>query len=93
MLFIVSFIFRAAVFIREVDILLTVQLLKKISNQRITELQEQNAWLYDRYFNSIEKITETVLEIFADRVFPHLMRDYTYWNISPSKVNIMVNTE
>ncbi|KAH0952729.1 hypothetical protein HN011_009892 [Eciton burchellii] len=76
---------KAAVFIREVDILLTVQLLKKISNQRIAELQEQNAWLYDRYFSSIERITETVLEIFADRVFPHLMRDYTYWNISPSK--------
>jgi len=81
------------VFIREVDILLTVQLLKKISNQRIAELQEQNAWLYDRYFSSIERITETVLEIFADRVFPHLMRDYTYWNISPSKVNIIANAK
>lgn len=71
---------------REVDILLTIELLKKISHQRIAEMQEQNAWLYDRYFSSMEKITETSLEILADRVFPHLTRDYTYWNIPPYKV-------
>ncbi|KAL6264521.1 hypothetical protein P5V15_004628 [Pogonomyrmex californicus] len=76
---------KAAVFIREVDILLTIQLLKKISHQRIMEMQEQNAWLYDRYFSSMEKITETTLEILADRIFPHLTRDYTYWNVSPYK--------
>jgi len=52
------------------------------------EMQEQNAWLYDRYFSSMEKITETTLEILADRVFPHLTRDYTYWNIPSYKVDI-----
>ncbi|KAG5322625.1 EXT2 protein, partial [Pseudoatta argentina] len=76
---------KAAVFIREVDILLTIQLLKKISPQRIMDMQEQNAWLYDRYFSSMEKITETTLEILADRVFPHLTRDYTYWNVPSYK--------
>lgn len=76
---------KAAVFIREVDILLIIQSLKKISAQRIAEMQEQNALLYDRYFSSMGRITETVLEIFADRVFPHLTRDYTYWNVSPYK--------
>ncbi|KYN07271.1 Exostosin-2 [Cyphomyrmex costatus] len=76
---------KAAVFIREVDILLTVQLLKKISPQRIMDMQEQNAWLYNHYFSSMEKITETTLEILADRVFPHLTRDYTYWNVPSYK--------
>ncbi|XP_020283941.1 exostosin-2 isoform X2 [Pseudomyrmex gracilis] len=76
---------KSVVFVREVDILLTIELLKKISRQRIAEMQEQNAWLYDRYFSSMEKITETTLEILADRVFPHLTRDYTYWNIPPYK--------
>lgn len=88
---IISFLFiytRAAVFVREVDILLIIQLLKKISHQRITEMQEQNAWLYERYFSSMEKITETSLELLADRVFPHLTRDYIYWNIPPNKVGI-----
>lgn len=53
------------------------------------EMQEQNAWLYDRYFSSMEKITETTLEILADRVFPYLTRDYSYWNVPSYKVNII----
>lgn len=53
------------------------------------EMQEQNAWLYDRYFSTIEKITETTLEVLTDRVFPHLTQDYTYWNVPHYKVDIM----
>ncbi|KAF3422411.1 hypothetical protein E2986_02534 [Frieseomelitta varia] len=58
---------RAAIFIREVNILSVISVLKKISQQRIIELQEQGAWLYEKYFMSMEKITETTLEILADR--------------------------
>ncbi|CAK9807463.1 Ext2 [Anthophora plagiata] len=58
---------RAAIFVREVNILSVISVLKKISQQRITELQEQGAWLYETYFKSIEKITETTLEILSDR--------------------------
>lgn len=57
------------------------------------EMQEQNAWLYDRYFSSMEKITETTLEILADRVFPYLTRDYSYWNVLSYKVNIITETK
>lgn len=85
------FLFRAAIFIREVDILSVISVLKKISQQRIIELQEQGAWLYEKYFMSMEKITETTLEILADRVFPHLTRDYTFWNIPPHKESITYN--
>lgn len=53
------------------------------------EMQEQNAWLYDRYFSTMEKITETTLEVLTDRVFPHLTRDYTYWNVPSYKVDKM----
>ncbi|XP_076750112.1 exostosin glycosyltransferase sotv [Xylocopa sonorina] len=76
---------RAAIFVREVDILSITSVLKKVSQQRITELQEQDAWLYEKYFKSMEKITETTLEILADRVFSHLTRDYTFWNVPPHK--------
>lgn len=72
---------RAVIFIREVDILSLISVLKKISQERIIELQQQGAWLYERYFKSMEKIIETTLELLADRVFPHLSRDYTFWNI------------
>ncbi|CAK9822085.1 Ext2 [Anthophora retusa] len=56
---------RAAIFVREVNILSVISVLKKVSQQRITELQEQ------------------------DRVFPHLARDYTFWNIPPYKEIIL----
>ncbi|XP_076166476.1 exostosin glycosyltransferase sotv [Ptiloglossa arizonensis] len=76
---------RAAIFIREVDVLSMIPVLKKVSQQRITELQEQGAWLYEKYFKSMQKITVTTLEILADRVFPHLARNYIFWNVPPHK--------
>lgn len=84
----IYYLFRAAIFVREVDILSLTLVLKKISQKRIAELQEQGAWLYEKYFKSMEKITEATLEILADRVFPHLARDYTFWNIPPHKESI-----
>lgn len=72
--------------VREVDILDVVTALKKISPQRVIELREQGAWLYEQYFESMHKITETTLEIMSDRVFTHLARDYNYWNVPPHKV-------
>ncbi|KAG7202832.1 hypothetical protein KM043_009985 [Ampulex compressa] len=78
---------RAAVFVREVDVLSVIPVLKKISPRRIAELHEHGTWLYEKYFKSMEKITETTLEILADRVFPHLARDYKFWNVPPPKGN------
>lgn len=71
---------RAAIFIREVDILFTVNHLKKYSNQRIKELRNHGTWLYKKYFKSIKSITETALDILADRVFPYSAKDYHSWN-------------
>lgn len=65
-----------------------IPVLKKVSQQRITELQEQGAWLYEKYFKSMQKITVTTLEILADRVFPHLARNYIFWNVPPHKESI-----
>lgn len=76
---------RAAIFIREVDVLQVISILKRISQQRIINLQEQGAWLFKRYFKSMQKITDTTLEILADRVFTNIARDYTYWNVPPHK--------
>ncbi|KAK0166479.1 hypothetical protein PV328_004899 [Microctonus aethiopoides] len=72
---------RAAIFIREVDILTTYSTLKSISSKRIEELSQHGTWLWNKYFKSIEKITKTTFEILTDRVFPQLARDYNYWNI------------
>lgn len=77
---------RAAVFVREIDVLQIVTILKKFSPRRIMELKENGEWLYKNYFDSMEKITETTLEILVDRVFPHLARNHNYWNIPGKKV-------
>ncbi|XP_043256356.1 exostosin-2 [Colletes gigas] len=75
---------RAAIFIREVDMLSIISVLKKVSKQRIIELKEQGAWLYKKYFKSMEKIMLTTLEILTDRVFPHLAKNYLFWNDTTS---------
>ncbi|XP_011301425.1 exostosin-2 [Fopius arisanus] len=72
---------RAAVFIREVDILTLTSTLKSISPNRVEELRRQCYWLWRTYFSSMEKITTTMLDILSDRVFPHLSRDYNHWNV------------
>ncbi|KAJ8674013.1 hypothetical protein QAD02_005275 [Eretmocerus hayati] len=79
---------RAVVFIREVDLLFSVNHLKKYSSKRIKELQIQGSWLYKRYFKSIQTITETTLDILADRIFPHSAKNYHYWN-EPEHLNIV----
>ncbi|XP_026684773.1 ufm1-specific protease-like [Diaphorina citri] len=40
-------------------------------------------YLYNRYFSSIADITNTVLDILNQRVFPHLSKPYEHWNIGP----------
>ena len=83
---------RAAVFVREVDILTVVPTLKKISQKRIADMRKNCVWLWDQYFKSMEKITQISLDIIEDRVFPHLARDYGYWNLRPRAVSFKIFT-
>lgn len=51
----------------------------------------QVKWLYEKYFSSIEKITNTVLDIIQDRVYPQWARVYEDWNIPPQEVRHSFN--
>jgi hypothetical protein len=79
--------FRAAVFIREIDIQLSVEILKKYSSQKIHELQNHGAWLYKKYFKSMQLITETTFDIISDRIFPSSAKNYYFWNEPQISVN------
>lgn len=79
---------RAAIFVREADILMVPEILKNVSHNRVVELRDHGTWLYERYFKSIQVITETTLEIMSDRVYPHLARDYNYWNVPQYPGNV-----
>ncbi|XP_014215246.1 exostosin-2-like [Copidosoma floridanum] len=73
-------ILTAAVFIKEDKFLSLINILNSNSPQKIKEYQEHGTWLYKRYFSSTKIITETVLEIMSDRIFPYSSKSYNYWN-------------
>ncbi|XP_063703172.1 exostosin-2 [Culicoides brevitarsis] len=76
----------ASIQIREGDLHSVMSVLKAVSKQKIIELQKHVKFFYDRYFSSLEKITMTVLDELNDRVFPHLAKDYNYWNLPSNSV-------
>lgn len=77
---------RAAIFVME-DFLSTVMdVLEKVSDNRIEEMQSQVRFLYEEYFSSIGAIVRTTLDIIQDRVYPQWGRTYDDWNIPPESV-------
>ncbi|KAI5703393.1 hypothetical protein M8J75_011250 [Diaphorina citri] len=54
-----------------------------IPEAEISSLVDVVRYLYNRYFSSIADITNTVLDILNQRVFPHLSKPYEHWNIGP----------
>lgn len=76
----------ASIIIRENDLHSVMSVLKAVSKQKIIELQRQVKFFYERYFSTIEKITLTALDELNDRVFPHLAKDYNYWNLIQNSI-------
>jgi len=71
----------AAIVIREADLHSIHSVLKAISSARISEMQQQGRFLYEKYFRDLETIVNTMLEELNDRVFPHLALPYNAWNL------------
>lgn len=80
---------RAAVFIMEDYLNTLMSILKRISEDRIVDMQQQIKFLYDRYFSSMKSIVETTFDIVQDRVYPHWGRTYDDWNLRPTEVNCL----
>uniref|UniRef100_A0A8D8PUC0 Exostosin-2 n=1 Tax=Cacopsylla melanoneura TaxID=428564 RepID=A0A8D8PUC0_9HEMI len=72
---------RAAIVIPEAEISSLVEVVKDLSEKHVTELRAQVNYLYWRYFSSVSAMTNTVLDILNQRVFPHLAQPYEHWNI------------
>lgn len=77
----------ASITIHELQLRDIMRTLKAVSPHRIAELRKHGKFFYERYFSSVEKITTTLLDELNDRVFPHLAKDYNYWNLLPNTVN------
>lgn len=66
---------------READLASIEIKLNAISLEKIDELQSQGKWLYDRYFESNDKILHTVVAELNDRIFAYRAKNYFDWNI------------
>lgn len=76
---------KAAIFVMEDYLHTLVNVLKKISNKKIVQMQKTIGFLYSSYFSSMERITLTTLDVLQDRVFAHLSKMYDEWNLLPEE--------
>lgn len=77
----------ASITIREADLHSVITVLRSVSLQKIGELQQQIKYIYERYFKSLDLIVMTMLDHLNDRIFPHLAKDYRYWNLPTAPVS------
>uniref|UniRef100_A0A8C6KTG4 Exostosin glycosyltransferase 1 n=1 Tax=Nothobranchius furzeri TaxID=105023 RepID=A0A8C6KTG4_NOTFU len=56
---------------------------RSIHQDKILSLRQQTQFLWEAYFNSVEKIVLTTLEIIQDRVLEHWSRSSLMWNSLP----------
>ncbi|KAF7257387.1 hypothetical protein EG68_05393 [Paragonimus skrjabini miyazakii] len=74
---------RRALIWADERLLLTLPLmLRRIPDHQILQLRQQIAFLWSTYFQSVESIVFTTLEIIRDRIFHHA-RSRTIWNTPP----------
>lgn len=79
---------RAAVFVMEDYLNTVMDVLKKISEDRLKDMQKQVHFLYQRYFVNMRSIIETTLDVMQSRVYPHQARTYDDWNLRPEEVSL-----
>ncbi|KAI8123883.1 Exostosin-2 [Lucilia cuprina] len=77
--------------IREPDLHLVMERIKRISGDKIEEMKRQGRLLYNNYFNSIRSITMTTLEYLQTRMFPHNERNTKHWNFVDSSNGVALN--
>ncbi|XP_037806952.1 exostosin-2 [Lucilia sericata] len=81
----------ASIRIREPDLHLIMERIKRISVDKIEEMKRQGRLLYNNYFNSIRSITMTTLEYLQTRMFPHNERNTKHWNFVDSSNGVALN--
>ena len=56
-----------------------------ISPDKIFQMRQQGAMLYNLYFSSIDQIIQSTFEIIRERIFPEEKRDSFIWNTNPGE--------
>ena len=72
---------RFSIRFHEDDISSLYEMLSKVSQNRISEMQHQMNFVYNKYFATWKAIINTTLAILNDRIVPHHAKNYKHWNI------------
>ncbi|XP_065367829.1 exostosin-2 [Calliphora vicina] len=81
----------ASIRIREPDLHLIMERIKRLSLDKIEEMKRQGRLLYNNYFNGIRALTLTTLEYLQSRMFPHNERNRKHWNFVDSSNGVALN--
>lgn len=81
----------ASIRIREADLHLVMETIKRVSVDKIEEMKRQGRLLYNNYFNNIRTLTLTTLEYLQSRMFPHNERNRKHWNFVDSSNGVALN--
>ncbi|XP_064652154.1 exostosin-1-like [Lineus longissimus] len=80
---------KAAIWGDERLLLQVPSIVRSISHTDILSLRQQNQFLWQTYFSSVERIVATVLEILKDRIVKHVARPPFVWNTLPGAASFM----
>ena len=75
---------RFSIRLHEIDLSSIQETLSKVSQKRISEMQQQIHFVYEKYFSSWKAIVNTTLSILNDRIVPHHAKNYKHWNLPPT---------
>lgn len=79
---------RAALFVPEDYIYSVIDISKSVSEDRRSEMSAHCVWLYQKYFSSMERITNVSLDLLNHRIFPEHVSFYEDWNSPPKSITI-----
>ena len=75
---------RFSIRMYDADLSSIQETLSSISQNRISEMQQQISFVYNKYFSSWKAIINTTLAILNDRIVPHHAKNYKHWNLPPT---------
>lgn len=81
----------ASIRMRELDLHLVLERIKRISKAKISEMKSYGEMLYNSYFNGVHALTMTTLDYLQSRMFPHNEKNRKHWNFVNSSNGIALN--
>ena len=75
---------RFSISMYDADLSSINETLSSVSQKRISEMQQQINFVYNKYFFSWKAIITTTLSILNDRIVPHHANNYKHWNLPPT---------